>query len=203
MFNNSIKPLQKDLLKELGNIGAGNAATAFSKLISNRVELNVPEVELVGFENAIEFVGEDSAVAAMYFRVEGALPGNMLLMLPLETVDFILQSLGNDETASWEELDSYSQSMLMEIGNILCGAYISAISDFTQKKMIPSVPAFAIDMAGAIINIPLAQLGDMGEKALLIKTTFNRDGIDFSGNFLFLPEPDALDELLRHFGVKQ
>ncbi|WP_353892073.1 chemotaxis protein CheC [Proteinivorax hydrogeniformans] len=202
MFNKSIKPLQKDLLKELGNIGAGNAATAFSTLISNRVELNVPEVELVGFENSLEFVG-DEAVAAMYFRVNGSLPGNMLLMLPLETVDFILQSVGKNKTASWDDLDSYNQSMLMEIGNILCGAYISAISDFTQKKMVPTVPAFAIDMAGAIINIPLAQLGDMSEKALLIKTTFNRDGKDFSGNFLFIPEPSALTELMNHFGVVQ
>lgn len=202
MSNHFLKPMQLDLLKELGSIGAGNAATAFSKLISKRIAIKVPEVNLVAFDEALEYVGEDSVVAAIYFRVNGSLPGNMLLMLPLETVDFILQSKGNKPTHSWDQLDSYNQSILMEFGNILCGAYLTAISDFVDQKMGSSVPALAIDMAGAVINIPLAQLGDMGEEALLIKTNFNHNGKDVAGNFLFIPEPESYQKLLNCFGVQ-
>lgn len=198
----SLKPMQIDLLKELGNIGAGNAATALATIISNKIGLNVPEVSLVSFQEAMDFVGgEDAVVASIYFRVEGSLPGNMLLMLDIEAIKFILQFLLKDKDINFDDLDSYEMSAISEIGNILCGAYLTALSNFTQQNMYPSVPALSIDMAEAALSLPLIQLGEMGDVALLIKTTFTHEGQDVSGNFLFIPEMESFEKLLSYFGV--
>ncbi|SES79160.1 chemotaxis protein CheC [Anaerobranca gottschalkii] len=198
----SLKPMQIDLLKELGNIGAGNAATALSKIISNKIGLSVPEVSLVSFQEALEFVGgEDQVVASIYFRVEGSLPGNILLMLPLETIKFILEYLLNDKNIDYYNLDSYQTSAISEIGNMLCGAYLTALSNFTQQNMYPSVPALSVDMAEAALSLPLIQMGEMGDVALLIKTTFTHEGKDVSGNFFFIPEIQAFEKLMSYFGV--
>lgn len=198
----SLKPMQLDLLKELGNIGAGNAATALSSIISNQIGLNVPEVSLVSFQEAMDFVGgEDKVVASVYLRVEGSLPGNMLLMLDIEAIEFILEFLLKDNEINLSSLDSYQISAISEVGNILCGAYLTALSNFTQQNMYPSVPALSIDMAEAALSIPLIQLGEMGDVALLIKTTFTHAGKNVSGNFFFIPEIEAFEKLMSYFGV--
>lgn len=194
--------MQLDLLKELGNIGAGNAATALSNIISNKIGLSVPEVNLVSFQEALDFVGgDDMVVASIYFRVEGSLPGNMLLMLPIDAIKFILEYLLNSNDIDFANLDSYQMSAISEVGNILCGAYLTALSNFTQQNMYPSVPALSVDMAEAALSLPLIQLGEMGDVALLIKTTFTHDGEDVSGNFFFIPEIEAFENLMRFFGV--
>ncbi|QNO16440.1 chemotaxis protein CheC [Alkalicella caledoniensis] len=203
MFDYSLKPIQLDLLKELGNIGAGNAATALSSIVSDQIGLNVPEVSLVSFQEAMDFVGgEDMVVASIYFRVDGSLPGNMLLMLPLTSVKFILDFLLKEEDINFSKLDPYQTSALTEIGNILCGAYLTALSNFTQQNMYPSVPALSIDMAEAALSLPLIQMGEIGDKALLIKTTFTHGGKDVSGNFFFIPEIEAFEKLMSYFGVE-
>ena len=195
--------MQLDLLKEIGNIGAGNAATALSKIISNQIGLNVPEVNLVSFQEAMDFVGgEDMVVASIYFRVDGSLPGNMLLMLPLDTVEFILEFLLQENEIDLTNLDPYQMSAISEVGNILCGAYLTALSNFTQQNMYPSVPALSVDMAEAALSLPLIQMGEMGDMALLIKTTFNHGGRDVSGNFFFIPEIEAFEKLVSYFGVE-
>ena len=199
----SLKPMQLDLLKEIGNIGAGNAATALSDIVSNEIGLKVPEVSLVSFQDAMDFVGgEDIVVASIYFRVNGSLPGNMLLMLPIHTVEFILGLLLERENFQFSKIDPYQVSALTEVGNILCGAYLTALSNFTQQNMCPSVPALTIDMAEAALSLPLIQMGEVGDKALLIKTTFTHGGKDVSGNFFFIPELEAFENLLSYFGVE-
>ena len=93
------------------------------------------------------------------------------------------------------------ESALMEVGNILAGSYLNAFYSFTGISMLPSVPALAVDMAGAILNAVLVQLGEMGDHALLIETNFVADDRSIKGHFFLVPDPGSLSCIMDAVGV--
>lgn len=196
-----IEDYQMDVLKEIGNIGAGHAATALSKLIDKQVDMNVPDARFVPFDQiANSLGGEEQVVAAVYLRVLGDVPGNMFFVVSLDSSKRLLKSLLglHVKTDVFTELEI---SALTEIGNILAGSYLSSLSDFTRLKMHPTVPALAIDMAGAILSFGLVEYGQMGEQALFIDTTF-WDGVkEVEGHFFFIPDPDSVSKIFEALGV--
>ncbi|WP_028611015.1 chemotaxis protein CheC [Paenibacillus harenae] len=191
-----------DVLKEVGNIGAGNAATALSRLLDKPVDMAVPKVSLLPFEEVADRVGgSEQIVIAVYLRVEGEAPGNMFFIIEEESGKRILRQLLSMYT---EEPNGYSEmelSALCEIGNILAGSYLSSLADFTHLAMAPSVPAIAVDMAGAILSYGLMQYGEMGDSALLIETTFLEDHQSLEGHFFLIPDPESFDKIFRSLGV--
>lgn len=191
---NLFRPLaefQLDVLKEVGNIGAGHAATALSKLLDKPVDMLVPQVRIKEFEEIADTVGgSEQIVIAIFLRVEGEAPGNLFIILSLNSAKRLLKK--NMAGIDVEEEGRYSEmelSALNEIGNILAGSYLSSLADFTELPMFPSVPSLAIDMAGAILSSGLMQLGQMGDHALLIDTTFVEDQAEVEGHFILIPDP--------------
>ncbi|MDQ8733337.1 chemotaxis protein CheC [Paenibacillus sp. LHD-38] len=191
-----------DVLKEVGNIGAGNAATALSRLLDKPVDMAVPKVSLLPFEEIAERVGgSEQIVIAVFLRVEGEAPGNMFFIIEEESARRILRQL---LAMNIEEQEGYSEmelSALCEIGNILAGSYLSSLADFTQLSMAPSVPAIAVDMAGAVLSYGLMQYGEMGDSALLIETTFLEDRQSLEGHFFLIPDPESFEKIFRALGV--
>lgn len=101
-----------------------------------------------------------------------------------------------------EEYTEMELSALSEIGNILAGSYLTSLADFTNLNMSPTVPALAIDMAGAILSYGLLQFGQMGDQALLIDTKF-LDGLDqVEGHFFLIPDPESFDKIFVALGVQ-
>jgi len=193
---------QMDVLREVGNIGAGHAATALSKLLGKPVDMGVPRVNLVPFDEIAEQAGgPEAVVAAVFLRVEGDAPGNLFFILSLESARQLLLELVRMEPAEGRPFSELEVSALSEIGNILAGSYLSSLADFTRLSMTPTVPGFAVDMAGAILAYGLLQFGDMGDKALLIETSFF-DGIDrVEGNLFLIPDPDSFATIFASLGV--
>ncbi|MDF2670712.1 MAG: chemotaxis protein CheC [Paenibacillus sp.] len=193
---------QLDVLKEVGNIGAGNAATALSRLLDKPIDMKVPKVNLLPFEDIVNSLGgSDQVVLAVFLRVEGEAPGNMFFFFSPESAKSLLSNLAGIDV---EEEGSYSEmelSALSEIGNILAGSYLSSLSDFTNLNMIPTVPALAIDMLGAIISYGLLQYGEMGDHALFIDTQFLEGKDEMEGHFFFIPDPEAFGKLFHSLGV--
>ncbi|MFC5472038.1 chemotaxis protein CheC [Cohnella suwonensis] len=191
-----------DVLREVGNIGAGNAATALSTLLNKPVDMAVPTVSLLPFEAIADRVGGSEAVViAIFLRVEGDAPGNMFFIINREPARRILQGLLGFAAA---ENDMYSElelSALNEIGNILAGSYLSSLADFTGLNMSPTVPSLAVDMAGAILSYGMLQFGTMGDDALLIDTTFLEGQQEADGQFFLIPDPESFDRLFRALGV--
>ncbi|WP_424765771.1 chemotaxis protein CheC [Paenibacillus sp. sgz302251] len=191
-----------DVLKEVGNIGAGNAATALSRLLNKPVDMAVPRVSLLPFEEVAERVGgSEQIVIAVFLRVEGEAPGNMFFIIEEEPAKRILHQL---LAINVEEQNGYSEmelSALCEIGNILAGSYLSSLADFTNLTMAPSVPAIAVDMAGPILSYGLMQYGEMGDSALLIETKFLEDHQSLEGHFFLIPDPDSFGKIFRALGV--
>ncbi|CAG5077789.1 CheY-P phosphatase cheC [Thermobacillus xylanilyticus] len=201
LWNEFKDEFKLDVLKEVGNIGAGHAATALSRILNHPVDMSVPTVSLVPFEEIADRVGgAEQVVIAVFLRVEGDAPGNMFFIIREDSAKRLLRNLLSIDT----EDGAYSDmelSALNEIGNILAGSYLSSLADFTKLAMTPTVPSLAIDMAGAILSYGLLQFGQMGDAALLIETKFLEDRDTVEGQFFLIPDPESFEKIFRALGV--
>ncbi|MGE5557392.1 MAG: chemotaxis protein CheC [Bacillota bacterium] len=193
-----------DALREVGNIGAGNAATVFSQLLGKKVTMTVPNVYILPLNKVAEVIGgADHLIVGIYLKVFGDAPGNILFTFSQESAGFLSEILTKKTSYSSAALtEEMQKSALQEFGNILTSAYLNALSTFTNLIMLPSVPALARDMAGAILDIVLIRLGQAGDYALVIETTFNAEGNQINGHFFLIPEPGSLSMLLKAVGVE-
>lgn len=197
----SLNNLHLDILQEIGNIGAGNAATALANMINKKVNMNVPSVKILDFSGVSAILGgEEIVVSGVYFEVTGDIEGNIMFLLDIKSAKTLTNILmGRDNKT--EMLDEMDKSALQEIGNILSGAYISALSSLTGLNIKISVPSLCIDMAGAILSVPAIQFGYIGDKILLVETVV-RDGDNMvTGNFILIPETSSFTTLLNSLGV--
>ena len=198
----ALSDMQLDVLQEIGNVGAGNSATALSRLIKHRIEMNVPRVALVPIEDVPEFVGgPELVVVGIFLRVYGKAPSNILFLIPRDSAFALADTMCGREVGMTTELSPMDESALMEVGNILAGSYLNAFYSFTGISMLPSVPALAVDMAGAILNVVLVQLGEMGDHALLIETNFVADDHSIKGHFFLVPDTGSLSSIMNAVGV--
>lgn len=199
---NHLEDFQLDVLKEIGNIGAGNAATALAKLLNKQVDMQTPKVSMLAFDEITECIGgSEEIVIAIFLRVEGEAPGNMFFILSQDSAKRLLLNLAGmavDDAGNYSEMEL---SALSEIANILVGSYLSSLADFTRLYMSPTVPSLAIDMAGAILSYGLLQFGEMGDHALLIDTPFFEGVDEVEGHFFFIPDPDSFNKIFQALGV--
>lgn len=201
LFKN-FKDFKMDVLKEVGNIGAGNAATALSQLLGKPIDMAVPKVQLLNFEEITDKVGgAEELVYAVFLRVEGEAPGNLFFILSPEAAINLLNRVAGIRISGDNELGEMELSALSEIGNILAGSYLSSLADFTSLSMYPTVPALAMDMAGAILGYGLLQFGQMGDDALLIDTTFLEGKNEIEGQFFLIPDPESFPKIFKSLGV--
>ncbi len=200
----SLTNFQLDALREIGNIGAGNAATALSELIGERVDMGVPHIDVRHFSEVPEIVGgPESFVAGIYIKISGSAPGEILLLFPVEDAKQLLYILLKEHSIlSRQAFDQLECSALMELGNILAGSFLNALATMTSLKYIPYVPGFCADMAGAILGAVLHDLGIMGDHVLYIKTDLRFQANKHVGGYLFfLPEAESLETILNTLGV--
>ncbi|QDP40198.1 chemotaxis protein CheC [Radiobacillus deserti] len=206
-FLENLSSYQLDILKEIGNIGSGNAATALSKLLQRKVDMTTPSVKVVSFDEVMDLVGgPDKLIVSVFLRIQGEAPGSMFFVLaPDEAEQFVRQVTGLKKF-SFEEypIDELGLSALHEVGNILSGSYLSALSDFTKINMQPSVPSLNMDMAGAILSEGLMELSVESDYAIIIDTTISEDGEKSSvnGHFFLLPDPESFRKIFKALGVE-
>jgi chemotaxis protein CheC len=191
--------MQLDALREVGNIGAGNAATALSQLINKKVDMTVPAVNIIPFDEIFSRIGGEEVVVGVIVRVLGDTPGNILFIFSNTTALNIIELLtGNRE----ETINEMGESVLCEVGNIISGAYMNAIARFTNLLIMPSVPAVAWDMLGAILSTTFIESGQFDDQVLDIETMFiNKDEFDISGHFYYIPMPGSLEKILGALGI--
>ncbi|MCK9443594.1 MAG: chemotaxis protein CheC [Tissierellaceae bacterium] len=190
-----------DVLKELGNIGAGNAATALASMISKKVDMNVPNVRILEFNKVAEILGgEENLVVGIYFELTEDIVGNMMFALDMDSAVNLTNILFNRKKESLD-LDEMDISALSEIGNIIASSYANSLSTLTGLKIFISIPSISIDMAGAILSVPAIQYGHVADHALMIETVFEEDQNLVSGNLFFLPNLKSFEKILKALGV--
>lgn len=191
-----------DVLKEIGNIGAGNATTAIASMLQVKLNMNVPKVKLLSFpELGGAIGGEEEQIVGIYLEVSNDISGSMMFLLKLDTARFLVDKLMMRESSHDGPFDEMEISAVKEIGNIIAGSYLSALSSMTNLSIVPSVPYFAMDMAAAILSVPAIQFGQYGDNALLIETEFG-DDVMIEGYFILLPDPESYAKILSSLGIQ-
>ena len=190
-----------DILTELGNIGAGNATTAVADMLSLKIDMKVPKVKLLGFnELATAICPEDEVIVGIYFMVTGGIEGSMMFLLPMKSAHYLVNTLMMRDLEYEEPFDEMDLSALKEVGNIIAGSYLSALAELTHMMISPSTPAVAIDMEASILSVPAIEFGQYGDDALLIETEIAGD-INIDGYYILLPEPDSYEKILSSLGI--
>lgn len=191
-----------DVLKEIGNIGSGNAASALATLVNSPVDISVPTVKLLGFEETVEFLGGPENIAiGLLVGLTGDVTGMMLYILQKAFANEMLKSVLGKEVDDLFELDEMDYSFICEIGNIMAGSYVNAISALTGLTIDISVPNVTVDMVGAILSVPAVEFAKVGDKVLFIDDSFIAGSGEIKSNMILVPETDSLQMLFEKLGV--
>ncbi|MGG3733759.1 chemotaxis protein CheC [Heyndrickxia coagulans] len=207
-IKNKITNLHLDALKEIGNIGAGHAATALSKLLHKKIKMTVPDVHIASFEEIMDLIGgAELVVVSVFLRIQGDAPGNIFFIVPVAQGERFIKEMIGDPSFSFEKppYPELGLSAMLELGNILSGSYLTALSNFTKLDMLPSVPALSIDMFGSIISYGLIELSQVSDYAIVIDTVLSdeqAENSDMKGHFFLFPDPDSYEILFRALRVE-
>lgn len=190
-----------DVLREIGNIGAGNATTAIAHLLDSKIDMRVPKVELM---DASKLGGaicpEDETIVGIFLEVKNDISGSMMFLLKTDAAHYLVNKLMGRPDDYKEPFDEMDLSAMKEIGNIIAGSYLSALSTMTNLKIVPSVPYISVDMAAAILSVPAIQFGQYGDNALFIETEFG-DNVVINGYFILMPEQESYEKILTALGI--
>ena len=194
--------LELDTIREIGSIGTGNAATALSGVLGCQVRITMPEVRIMGYNEAIDWIGGPEAITAgVLVRLDGELKGIMLSVQQLEFVDLVLSRTVGRAVKDYGELDELDRSALIEVGNIMISTFINALSGLADLTISLTVPAFAVDMQGAILAVPMAEYGGQSDYIMTIGADFICDQKAVPCRLLLSPDIGSLNFLLKKLGV--
>ncbi|MCI9119942.1 MAG: chemotaxis protein CheC [Oscillibacter sp.] len=197
-----LSSLELDTLKEVGSIGTGNAATSLSALIGKPVRIQQPEVRIMGYNEAIEWIGgPEEITAGVLVGMSGQLSGIMLSVQQLEFVNLVLESMMGQTISDYSVLDEMRGSALTEVGNIMISTFINALSSLAGLEIDLTVPAFTVDMQGAIMAVPMAEYGGQSDYIMTIGGNFICNGKEIPCRLLLSPDIRSLNFLLRKLGV--
>ncbi|MCI8391135.1 MAG: chemotaxis protein CheC [Roseburia sp.] len=195
-----VNAMYVDVLKELGNIGAGNATSAIANMLGTKIDMNVPSIRLMEVSDLGGALGaEDDTVVGIFLEVEKDIDGSMMFLLDIPSARYLVNSLML-QSVDRDTFDEMELSALKEIGNIIAGSYLSALSSLTGLSIIPSVPYISVDMAAAILSVPAIQFGQYGDNALLIQTEICADVL-VNGYFILMPEQQSYQKILASLGI--
>lgn len=200
---NKFNSMHMDILKELGNIGAGNAITALSKMLNRKIDMKVPKAKIVEIKEVNEILGDpEKLVVGILLKMSGDIDGDILFILEYKSAHLLINMLMGNSCKLENDFTDIEMSALKEVGNILISSYLTALSKLTNLNILPSIPDIAIDMAGAVISYPAIQFGKMGDSVLYIETEFSEGAEKVIGDFLLIPDIKSFDLLLKTLGVQ-
>ena len=194
--------LEIDTLREIGSIGTGNAATALSQLLQKEVRITMPEVRIMGYNEAIEWIGgAEEITAGVLMKLGGEINGIMLSVQQMAFVNLVMESILGKGVKDYMELHEMECSVLIEVGNIMISTFINALSGLSEINVDLTVPAFTVDMQGAIMTVPMAEFGGQSDYIMTIGGNFVCENKQVPCRLLLSPDVRSLNFLLRKLGV--
>lgn len=204
MAYEELNSMKLDVLREIGNIGSGNATTALSVMLKSDLRMEMPVVKVLGFNEIPDLVGgADTIVAAVLTHFTGEMNGMTLFILEMEEAKTLLSAmLGKDYPDDFSDFDHMDKSTLKEVGNILMSSYISSISTLTNFKLRTEPPAICVDMAAAVLSMPISELGKIDDKALIIDSRFLDNERPINGFFMFVSDEESFNRIFEALGIR-
>jgi chemotaxis protein CheC len=199
----SFGPRQVDALQELASIGCGQAITALGKLVGRRLEMDVPEAwvgaETGAIASFLGALGQD--ILAVGVNLVGRLRGDLVLALPERDAEALAAMLGFpvEPGAAWGGM---AESALLESGNIVGSAFVSAVAALVQEKLLLSVPSLARGSARSCIQTLVAHAGSVA-LATRFSCAANGSGSGLEGLILVMPDPEGIAALVGHLLSEQ
>jgi chemotaxis protein CheC len=203
-FNNysELNEIQIDVLRELGNIGAGNAATSLSTMLNKPVGITVPTVRILSFSEVIEALGgPENMIIGLLLTLEGDATGMMMFLMQQDFAGMILSSLLGEDPSDFSDLNEMSNSALREMSNIMASSYVNAISQMTNMSIRVSVPSMCVDMAGAILSVPAIYFANISDRIIMIEDRFESGDSHATSYVLLIPEVESLKKILLSLGI--
>lgn len=197
----TMEEASKDLLRELGNVGTGNAVSALARLMNQPVDIEVPRLRIMKYQEFPAVLGGlEDLVTGILVEMTGEMKGIFLFLLKEDFTRTILEVILGQTQDTLTHLGEMEQSLLCELGNIMCGSYVGALVQLLGMELEVSVPELCVDMGGAILNLPLTRFLEAGNEVLVIENVFYISGRSFEGKLLFLPEWNGIQTVLEKFG---
>ena len=197
----NLNSFQLDALREIGNIGAGNAATALAEMLSDSISMSVPYLNIVDIKDVAESLGgPENPVVGILMSMSEDITGLIMLVFEDKFINVVIKALLHKDITGLNNLSDMDRSVFMEIGNIMSGTYLNALSQMTGLNITLSPPDICADMAGAVMNLPAAIFGMRGDKVLLIQEDFlGQEKI--TSHLIMIPEADSLSTILKSLGA--
>lgn len=190
--------LEIDGLKEVINIGGGNAATSISRLVDRRIDMRVPDVEILSYDEMYEQVMEDSEeVYAVISQILGDVRGVFLFVLTDETARRMTEFMIGEENASVE----VTNSAVMEMTNIVSNSFLNAIGTLLEQQLVSSLPIMQHDYFGAVISSTYMALDQYDDQVLIIRNEFFYDEERLDASLFFIPEMGVTKKILTALGI--
>ena len=192
-----------EALKEIGNIGTGNAATSLSTMMSKKVEINVPDVSVVEISK-IPFMFKDPEKVTVGIQMSffEDLNGQLLLIFDSEPAKQILKLLIGQGSDDLTQMDEMQRSVFSELGNIVCGSYLVSLSQFANLNLNSEVPQVTFDMVSAIVAESCLLYAEEEDKSIVIETEFEIESQVNVEAYLFqIMEPNSIPKLLNSIGM--
>ncbi|MGI6578198.1 MAG: chemotaxis protein CheC [Eubacteriales bacterium] len=197
-----LNDLQIDVLKELGNIGAGNAATSLSSMLNCPVNITVPVVKIVSFQEVTDALGgPEHMVIGLLLTLDGDVTGMMMFLMQEDFAKMILRNLLGISINNFADLDDMGNSALREMSNIMAASYVNAVSQMTNLRINVSVPDMSVDMAGAILSVPAIYFANISDKIIFIEDQFESGDEHAISHVLLIPEVESLKKILTNLGI--
>ena len=186
-----------DVLKECGNVGIGNAATALSTMLNKKVEINIPETKFVPIERfADELGGPEAIVEAIYLEVLGDLTGESLFVFPESGARELVDLMMGQEIGTTKSIGENENSAIKEMANIVMGAYLSSLATMMDMKILPNIPHTASDMVQALMDFMLAKFSTHSNEILIVKEKIGVDGNNINGTFIIILDDKSLKKMI-------
>lgn len=204
MLNNydDLSPVAIDCLKEIGNIGSSSAATSLSQMLNKPIDMHVPDVRVLDYQTVIdEMGGPEKVITGILVTLSVDIEGMIMFLLEDTFAKVVLSTFLGKEDVNVTQLDDTDMSAIKEMGNIMAGSYLGAIGTLTGMTIDMSTPSMTVDMMGAIMNAPMIEFSEVGDKVLFINDGFVIDKVDIKSNIILIPTVKSLDILMKKLGV--
>lgn len=199
-----LNDVQLDVMREIGNIGAGNACTALSGLIGTPIDMSVPKVQLLGVDSTSEYLGGgDTEVLGIRINVKEDLTGMMYHIINKRFAERIINTFYEKKLETISSIDEMDMSVLSEMGNITSGAYANAIATLSGFKVDIGTPMPGGHTVSEILRVPIEAYGEAGDKILVVDEQFIIDSEKLTSNMILVLEGDSLKKLFGQLGVEK
>lgn len=200
---NDLNDMHLDVLREIGNIGSGNAASSLSQMIGQAVYIDVPDVRILDSSQVIELMGgPETMIAGLMVCLTGDIEGMMMFLIDQQFASVLLQALMGIENTDFNDIDDMSKSAIQEMSNIMTASFVNAIADMTSLTIDITAPAICIDMLGAIMNVPATFFANMSDKILFIQNEFGSEDPKAPAHIIMMPDIESLKRLMGSLGIE-